>query len=54
MLPLKDDIEGYAASQPEVVRLLTQSIYVDDVVCVSPRWDVSGILSVTDTNGIGH
>ena len=30
---IKHHIEGYAASQPEVVRLLTQSIYVNDVVC---------------------
>ena len=30
---IKHHIEGHAASQPEVVRLLAQSIYVDDVVC---------------------
>ena len=34
---IKHHIEGYAASQPEVVRLLTQSIYVDDVVCGADR-----------------
>ena len=34
---IKHHIEGYAASQPENVRLLAQSIYVDDVVCGADR-----------------
>ena len=34
---IKHHIEGHAASQPEVVRLLAQSIYVDDVVCGADR-----------------
>ena len=30
---IRHHIEGYAASQPEIVSLLARSIYVDDVVC---------------------
>ena len=30
---IEHHIDGYKASQPEVVQLLKQSIYVDDVVC---------------------
>ena len=30
---IKHHIDSYTASQPEIVQLLTRSIYVDDVVC---------------------
>ena len=51
---IKHHIDGYAARQPEVVRLLEQSIYVDDVVCGADREQEALTLYVSAKQILSH
>ena len=51
---IKHHLEGYVASRPEVVQLLNQSMYVDDVVCGADSEQKADVLYSTAKEILSH